>query len=110
MEYQFESVGPAIRLIVLVFMIVFAIMMLGMVILLAALPGWIAASRNHPQAQAVNVCGWVGLPTGILWALALVWAFWRDKDQRTSSSAVDPQLAAQLDQLEKSLAALESNR
>lgn len=115
MEYQFESMGPTIRVVVLVFMIVFAIVLVGFVILMAALPGWIAASRNHPQAAAVNICGWVGLPTGILWAVAMVWAFWIDQDQRIASSEststmANPNLAAQLDQLEYSLNALELAR
>ncbi|TWU58568.1 Inner membrane protein YiaW [Rubripirellula tenax] len=110
MEYQFESMGPAIRVIVLVFMMVFAVLALGLVVMLAMLPGRIAASRNHPQQQAVSVCGWVGLPTGILWAIAMVWAFWIDKDQRTASPTIDSKLAGQLDQLEKSLTALEASR
>lgn len=46
------------------------------VYLLGALPGRIAGERHHPQADAVKVLGWLGLLTGgILWAVALVWAF-----------------------------------
>ena len=45
-------------------------------ITLAALPGRIAAKRNHPAAQAVNVAGWVTFFTGfVLWPVALVWAY-----------------------------------
>ena len=45
-------------------------------IVLAMLPGRIARSRNHPQAEAINVAGWMGaLLVGIFWPLALVWAF-----------------------------------
>ena len=47
------------------------------VVVLGGLPGKIARERNHPQADAIAVCGWLGLVTGILWALALVWAFLR---------------------------------
>ncbi len=39
MEYQFESIGPALRIIVLVFMIVFALVALGLAVVIAALPG-----------------------------------------------------------------------
>ena len=45
------------------------------VIVLGGLPGKIARERNHPQAEAINVCGWVGLLTGVFWMIALVWAF-----------------------------------
>jgi hypothetical protein len=57
MEDQFESIGPALRIVVLVFMLIFALVLLAFVVLLAALPGKIAKRRNHPQSQAVNVCG-----------------------------------------------------
>jgi hypothetical protein len=40
------------------------------------LPGHIAKSRNHPQAEAVTVAGWVTLIFGFaLWPLALIWAY-----------------------------------
>jgi hypothetical protein len=46
------------------------------VVELGGLPGRIAHDRGHPQAAAVNVAGWLGLATlGILWPLALIWAF-----------------------------------
>ena len=46
-------------------------------VVLAMLPGKIARKRNHPQAEAINVGGWLGaLLLGVLWPLVLVWA-WR---------------------------------
>jgi len=43
---------------------------------LAMLPGRIAKSRNHPQAEAINVGGWLGaLLLFVLWPLVLIWAF-----------------------------------
>ena len=43
---------------------------------LAALPGQIAKKRNHPQAEAVNLGGWLGaLLGGVFWPIVLVWAF-----------------------------------
>ena len=45
------------------------------VVVTGSLPGKIARQRNHPWPDAVNVAGWIGLATGILWPLALVWAF-----------------------------------
>ena len=39
-------------------------------------PGRIARSRNHPQADAISVCGWWGVITmGLLLPLAYIWAY-----------------------------------
>ena len=45
------------------------------VIVLGGLPGKIARERNHPQAEAITVCGWLGLLLFVFWIIALVWAF-----------------------------------
>lgn len=45
-------------------------------VVLGGLPGKIAAGRNHPQAEAVKMCGWIGILTmGILWPVAFIWAY-----------------------------------
>ena len=45
-------------------------------VVLARLPGRIAAKRGHPYKDAVTVAGWLGAVfAGILWPLALIWAF-----------------------------------
>ena len=47
-------------------------------VLLGALPGRIAEQRGHPQTDAIRVAGWFGLLTlGLLWPLALIWAYTR---------------------------------
>ena len=48
--------------------------LVAFVLWLAALPGKIAAGRNHPQADAIMICGWMGIITIVLWPIALVWA------------------------------------
>jgi len=59
-----------IVLIVLLAAVVVALAIVGM------LPGRIARQRNHPQAEAINVCGWWGVLTmGILCPLAFIWAY-----------------------------------
>ena len=63
-----------------IFTFVVLIVIIGAAIILAivlgALPGKIAKKRKHPQAEAINVCGWLGLLTmGILWPFALIWAY-----------------------------------
>jgi len=60
-------------------------------VVLAMLPGKIARRRDHPQAAAINVCGWWGAMTlGLLMPLAFIWAYtnprWRDDSGRHSSS------------------------
>ena len=47
----------------------------GAALVLAGLPGRIARDRKHPQAEAISVCGWLGLLTGVVWIVALVWAY-----------------------------------
>src|SRR5262249_5295259 len=46
------------------------------IVFLGQLPGRLARQRGHAQAAAINVAGWLGVATlGLLWPLALVWAF-----------------------------------
>ena len=44
-------------------------------VLLLGLPGRIARSRNHPDADAVNVMGWAGGLAVVPWIQAFIWAF-----------------------------------
>jgi hypothetical protein len=41
----------------------------------AGLPGKIAISRNHPDAEAVKMMGWAGLLAVVPWIQAFIWAF-----------------------------------
>ena len=60
-------------LIVLIILIVAGLAIWAM---LGAYPGKIAKQRNHPQADAIAVCGWWGaLTMGILTPLAFIWAY-----------------------------------
>ena len=55
-----------------------AIIVLGFVllaILILGLPGKIAVARKHPEAEAVNLMGWVGFLAIVPWIQALIWAF-----------------------------------
>jgi Protein of unknown function (DUF3302) len=59
----------------LVFAVLIAVAVI-VVVNLGQLPGPIAQKRGHPQAAAINVAGWLGVATlGLLWPLALIWAF-----------------------------------
>jgi hypothetical protein len=71
---------------------------------LGSLPGQIARQRGHPQADAINVAGWVGLLTlGLFWPLALIWAFTRPQ----AASEADPDLRREVQSLAKRVQGLE---
>jgi len=62
----------------LIVLIVLVLAGLGAWLVLGMMPGRIARKRNHPQAEAINACGWWGAITlGILSPLAFIWAYTR---------------------------------
>ena len=80
-------------LIVLVVCVAFA------AVKIAALPGRMAADRGHPQADAIRVCGWLGLLTlGLMWPFALIWAYMRP-------AGANAELARRLESLEQRMEA-----
>jgi Protein of unknown function (DUF3302) len=42
---------------------------------IGGLPGRIAVSRNHPEAEAVTIMGWAGFLAVVPWMQAFIWAF-----------------------------------
>ena len=66
----------ALDIFALLVLLVLAAAVVGIWVILGMLPGNIARKRNHPQAEAINVCGWWGVITlGILLPLAFIWAY-----------------------------------
>ena len=66
----------------------------GVWVILGMLPGRIARQRKHPQADAINVCGWWGAITlGLLMPIAFVWAYtdphWRERESSGSDQATN---------------------
>ena len=59
---------------------------LGAVVWLAILPGKVARRRGHPQAEAINVAGWLGILTGIVWIVAMIWAYTVVDDMNPASA------------------------
>jgi Protein of unknown function (DUF3302) len=58
-----------------VFAVLIAVAVIA-IVSLGQLPGRLARKWGHPQASAINVAGWIGVATGgLLWPLALIWAF-----------------------------------
>jgi hypothetical protein len=93
------------------FLDIFALIVMGIliavviiaVVKLGPLPGNIAKKRGHPQADAINVLGWIGIITlGLAWPFALVWAFTRTTEQQATY------LSERVALLETELAALKS--
>jgi amino acid transporter len=75
------------------FLILVILMLLGIWIFvkLAALPGETALARGHPQAEAINVLGWVGLLLGVApWLVALVWAYIKPEASLTGAVEAKP--------------------
>jgi len=48
---------------------------LALAVFILGLPGRIAIARNHPEAEAVYLMGWVGFLAVVPWIQALAWAF-----------------------------------
>lgn len=103
-DYPFISLGGPFRWLALALLVAFAGAAVACLLFLASLPGRIATKRHHPQASAVNVCGWLGLPTGVLWVLALAWAY-QNRDVGDNG-----QLDRDLSRVEGLVAQLEAGR
>lgn len=70
-------------------LLILAAAAIGIWVLLGILPGRIARARNHPQADAINVCGWWGVITmGLLMPVAYIWAYtnprWKTEEHSDS--------------------------
>jgi hypothetical protein len=46
-----------------------------LIYLILGLPGRIAIARRHPDAEAVNMMGWLGFIAIVPWVQAFIWAF-----------------------------------
>ena len=84
-----------------VLIVIAATLIVGFVVL-ARLPGKLAAASNHPQAAAINMAGWLGLifTVGIVWIVAMIWA------QTKPITAAPP--SEDVNALEARIAALET--
>lgn len=48
---------------------------LTIAVFVLGLPGRIAIARKHPDADAINVMGWLGFVAIVPWMQAFMWAF-----------------------------------
>lgn len=61
----------------LTFLVILALVgaFLTIAVLILGLPGRIAIARKHPDADAINVMGWLGFLAVVPWMQAFMWAF-----------------------------------
>ena len=77
-----------LNILTIVVMIALVALVGAIIVFLGLLPGKIARGRNHPQADAINVASWLGIVTGgLLWPFALIWAYYRPKEQAAGASS-----------------------
>ena len=66
----------ALDIFALIVLLVLAAAAVGVWIWLGMMPGKIARQRQHPQADAISICGWWGVITmGLLLPVAFIWAY-----------------------------------
>ena len=61
----------------LTFLVIFALVgaFLAVAVFVLGLPGRIAIARKHPDADGVNMMGWLGFLAVVPWMQAFIWAF-----------------------------------
>src|SRR5271169_464495 len=61
----------------LTFLVIMALVgaFLAIAVFVLGLPGRIAIARRHPDAEAVNLMGWLGFLAVVPWIQAFIWAF-----------------------------------
>jgi hypothetical protein len=77
MGFSLQGFGPFLHWLTLGVLCVLPLLGAFVLYRLGGLPGTIARARSHPQAEAINVCGWMGVITIVLWPIAMVWAYLR---------------------------------
>ncbi len=77
-------------------------MVIWLVVLLGSMPGNIAKKRGHPQTEAIQALGWIGIITlGISWFIAIVWAYTNPVGRSSTDLALDARIKALESQLEQ---------
>lgn len=84
-----QSAGESMDLLNIFALIVLVTLVVSIVagaLVVGWLPGRIASRRGHPQADAIAVCGWLGLLTlGILLPIAYIWAFLKSSPEAAAA-------------------------
>ena len=86
----------------LVVLLVLIVVVIWLVVLIGNIPGNIARSAGHPQAEAISILAWIGLLTlGVGWFIALVWAKTRPFTPTAALEQRVAELEARLQQVEE---------
>ena len=89
---------------------IFALIVMGillavviwLVVLLGSMPGNIAKAHGHPQAEAIQVLGWIGIITlGISWFIAITWAYTKPIGKASADPGLDARVKALENQIEQ---------
>jgi hypothetical protein len=110
MNFTLQSAGPFLHWLALAILCVMPVVISILAYKIGGLPGEIAKARKHPQAQAISVCGWMGIITFVLWPVAMVWAYLNPS--RPGGSPLqdrDRSIIDKLRQASQRLAAIEEN-
>lgn len=108
MHFSLQGAGPFLHWLTLVILCLLPVLVAYVVYRLLGLPGEIARSRGHPQAEAINICGWMGIVTLVSWPIAMVWAYLRNnRPMGGDARSGDTSVAAKLQEASKRLAAIE---
>ncbi len=86
----------------LIVMALLLAMVIWLVVLLGSMPGNIAKKRGHPQTEAIQVLGWIGIITlGISWFIAIVWAYTKPVGNSSTDATLDGRIQALESKLEQ---------
>jgi uncharacterized membrane protein len=110
MDFKLQALGPFLHWLTLIVLLIVPVLVAYVIYRLGSLPGAIARSRNHPQSDAISICGWMGMFTLVLWPLALVWAYLKPDKPLAGTSADETEREAMIGALHEArqrLAALE---
>lgn len=111
MGFTLQAFGPFLHWMTLGVLAAAPILVGFLIYKLGSLPGSLARSRMHPQAEAIGICGWMGVITIVLWPIAMVWAYLvPDKREAGAAPAGSDQaaLATKIRQVTQRIADLEA--
>lgn len=80
----------------LLILLIILALVVGLILLLAWLPGNIARKRHNPWAEAINVAGWIGILLFPIWMLALISAFVRPSTGEGTAISINESEGAEL--------------
>ena len=73
-----------------------------LIVVFGSIPGNIAKKRGHPQTEAIQALGWIGIITlGVSWFIAIVWAYTNPPGENSTELALDARIKAIESQLEQ---------